>query len=160
MDIVEELSRIAQALEDAQVIYAVGGGLAVAIHGRPRLTIDIDMLVPACQMTSAIEAVAQAGFDIPTGWVTFPQQGLGIDRLYRLTKAIDTDFLTLDILEVDSPDNPLLVDRERLDLQGLTIAVLSRAALIRMKSNSSRTKDRLDVELLGDGEDGTGPESD
>jgi hypothetical protein len=150
MDIVEELLHAAQALDAAEVTYAVCGGLAVTIHGRPRLTIDIDLIVPALEMPQAIDAAARAGFDLPTGWVALPEEGSGIRRLFRLTKAVDNEFLTLDLLEVDSQDNLLLADCERLELHGRLVPVLSKASLIRMKINSTRTKDRLDVELLSD----------
>lgn len=150
MDIVEELLHAAETLDAAEVTYAVCGGLAVTIHGRPRLTIDIDLIVPASEMTQAIEAAARAGFDLPTGWVSLPEGGSGIRRLYRLTKVVDNEFLTLDLLEVDSQDNILLTECERLELHGRAVPVLSKASLIRMKANSTRTKDRLDVELLSD----------
>ena len=43
MLIIEELFRIVDAFAANQLEYAVCGGLAVAIHGRPRLTVDIDI---------------------------------------------------------------------------------------------------------------------
>jgi len=44
MNLKEELFRIVDALATADIQYAVAGGLAVAIHGCPRLTIDIAAL--------------------------------------------------------------------------------------------------------------------
>lgn len=148
MDIVEELLELITVLNDSRVAFAVCGGLAVAIHGRPRLTVDIDLVLLDSDMQPAIQAVAAAGFDLPTGWVNFPECGLGTGRLYRVTKVQDGDFLTLDLLAVDSPDNPIWKDQVRVELCGREVPVLSKMALIQMKTASERTKDRLDIELL------------
>jgi hypothetical protein len=152
MDIVEELLALTEALEKGHVDYAVCGGLAMTIHGRPRLTIDIDLVIPKPTMNDAIQAARSVGFDIDSGWVALPTQGLGIDRLYRLTKVQEHEFLSLDLLEVDSPANPLFADRAIVSLGDRQLSVLTRNSLIDMKSRSHRTKDRLDVELLHDEE--------
>lgn len=150
MDIVEELLQVARVLDAAQVEYAVCGGLAVAIHGRPRLTVDIDLLVPSVEMERATAAVASAGFDLPTGWVSLADEGSQIHRLFRVTKAVGNEFMTLDLLELDGPVSDLVEDRELVVLHTQRVPVLSRSALIRMKTGSNRTKDRLDIELLND----------
>ncbi len=150
MDIVEELLELITVLSERQIAFAVCGGLAVAIHGRPRLTVDIDLVLLDSDMLRAIQAVAAAGFDLPTGWVKFPECGLGTGRLYRVTKVLDNDFLTLDLLSVDSQENLIWNDQVRVELCGREVPVLSKSALIRMKTASQRTKDRLDVELLTD----------
>jgi hypothetical protein len=45
-DLYRELTALIAALERAHLPYAVCGALAVAIHGAPRATKDIDILVP------------------------------------------------------------------------------------------------------------------
>ena len=69
MKIVDGLIRVTTSLEDANVPYAICGGLVVAIHGCPRLTVDIDLVVPGQDISAAARAVAKAGFDVETGWV-------------------------------------------------------------------------------------------
>jgi hypothetical protein len=150
MEIVDELLVLSQAFESQRIPYAVCGGLAVTIHGRPRLTVDIDIVVPKSVMDRSIELAAGVGFDMQEGWVVLPKNDLGIDRLFRLTKIEAEEFLTLDLLEADSDTNRLLTDRERVSLGDHQITVLSKAAIIEMKSRSSRTKDRLDIEMLQD----------
>jgi hypothetical protein len=148
MEIVDELLTLARTFERAQIAYAVCGGLAVAIHGRPRLTVDIDIVVPKPAMDKAIELAASVGFAMQEGWVPLPKNDLGIDRLFRLTKIERQEFLTLDLLEADSDTNRLFASRERISLGDDEIAVLSKSAIIEMKSRSDRTKDRLDIEML------------
>lgn len=148
MDLIEELYATTDVLSAAQIDYAICGGLAVAIHGRPRMTVDIDLLIPSEQITSAVDAVAKIGFDDVTGWVVLPSSTLGIERLYRVNKFAGNNFLTLDLLEVDSTSNPIFRSRQAFKIANQVIHVLSRDALITMKANTGRTQDKLDVELL------------
>ena len=156
MELVDELFTLSRAFERAQIAYAVCGGLAVTIHGRPRLTVDIDIMIPKPVMERAIELAAGVGFDMHEGWVPLPKNDLGIDRLFRLTKIEGEEFLTLDLLEADSGTNRLFASRERVSLGDHEITVLSRDAIIAMKSRSDRTKDRLDIEMLQDDTDKNG----
>ena len=150
MEIVDELLALARTFERAQIAYALCGGLAVTIHGRPRLTVDIDIVVPKPVLEEAIKLAASVGFDTQEGWVPLPKNDLGIDRLFRLTKIERQEFLSLDLLEADSDTNRLFASRERISLGDDEIAVLSKSAIIEMKSRSDRTKDRLDIEMLQD----------
>lgn len=153
MLIIEELYRLTEVFAKNGVEYAVCGGLAVAIHGRPRLTVDIDLVVAAEDIERAAEIAASVGFDDVSGWIDLPLNKLGMMRLYRLNKISGTELLTLDLLEADSSRNTIFADREIFDVDGRAIQSLSRAAIIAMKRNSDRTKDRLDVELLNDESD-------
>jgi hypothetical protein len=153
MLIIAELYQLAEKFAANRLEYAVCGGLAMAIHGRPRLTVDIDVVVAAQDIPRAAEIAARVGFDDVSGWVHLPLNRLGITRLYRLNKISGAAFLTLDLLEADSSSNAVFSDRETFDVEGRSIQSLSRAALITMKRDSDRTKDRLDVELLHDESD-------
>lgn len=150
MQITEELFKIVGAFEAQGLEYAVCGGLAVAIHGRPRLTVDIDILVAAEDISHAVQAAESVGYDDISGWVPLPPSTLGINRLFRLKKFSQNEFLSLDLLEADSSSNSILADRQKFDVDGKAIQSLTRNALIKMKLDSNRTKDRLDVELLND----------
>ena len=150
MEIVDELLALSKVLERDHVPYAVCGGLAVTIHGRPRLTIDIDVVVPKSALDQAIQLAGSVGFDMQEGWVYLPKNDLGINRLFRLTKVEGGEFITLDLLEADSDAIRLFADRVRVSIGDRQITVLSRAAIIEMKSRSTRTKDILDIEMLQD----------
>jgi hypothetical protein len=56
MDLFEELTQLIAAFDAGGVDYAVCGALALAIHGLPRATKDIDVLVEA----AAIDRVRTA----------------------------------------------------------------------------------------------------
>ena len=44
-DLYQELRKLIAALEEHQIDYALCGGLAMAVHDRPRATVDIDLLI-------------------------------------------------------------------------------------------------------------------
>ena len=150
MEIIQELYALADALAENDIPYAICGGLAVAIHGRPRMTVDIDLVVPSEFIEKAAEIAQELGFDDVAGWVKLSKSELGIDRLYRINKLQGKDFLTLDILEADSAENSIFADRQMFQLERRQLSVLSKQALIRMKKGTGRTQDQLDVEMLTD----------
>ena len=45
MDLLEELKKLTQKLDQSGIDYALCGGLALAIYAKPRATLDIDMMV-------------------------------------------------------------------------------------------------------------------
>lgn len=64
MDLFAELTRLIDAFDAAGVEYAVRGALALAIHGLPRATKDIDVLVPAAHLAQLRSAAHACGFTI------------------------------------------------------------------------------------------------
>lgn len=61
---VTELEALVDALNGDGVPYALCGGLALGIHGHPRTTIDIDLLVEAADVSRALVVAKRVGFDI------------------------------------------------------------------------------------------------
>lgn len=68
----EAAQRIADALEESQLPYAIGGALALAIAGVPRGTADVDLniFVPEQRVDEAITALVRLGVDIDTQTAT------------------------------------------------------------------------------------------
>ena len=60
LDLYDEFAALIGALETAGAENAVRGGLAMAIHGFPRATIDVDLVVPP----SAAERVLACARDL------------------------------------------------------------------------------------------------
>lgn len=56
MKLKEELLRIADCLERSKIDYALCGGLAVVVHGYPRMTKDIDILIRPEELDHALNA--------------------------------------------------------------------------------------------------------
>jgi hypothetical protein len=60
---VEVMGRAVDAVEAAGVPYLVGGGIAASVHGRPRWSNDVDLIVAPDDADRALEALAAAGFE-------------------------------------------------------------------------------------------------
>jgi hypothetical protein len=144
LDLFEELAQLVQALDAAGVEYAVVGALAVAIHGAPRATTDIDLLVTRDGLAGAL-AVAQArGF----GYLATPMKFRDGTELQRISKIAGADTLTLDLLLVNESLGPIWASRAPLDTDFGAVTVVSRPALIQMKVASGRPRDLADVASL------------
>jgi hypothetical protein len=146
MELFDELRKITTALREADVPFALVGALALAIHGVPRATEDIDILVRPDDLSDALKAVAGAGYTAPAAPMTFAS---GV-TMHRVSKDNGTEFMTVDFLLADGPlanafDMTIDVEsgQERL-------TTLSREGLIYMKQLSGRMKDLADIERLAD----------
>jgi hypothetical protein len=64
-DLIAELEQLVDALERAHIEYALCGGLALAVHGHPRATKDIDLLVQPESVDRIRGIVRTLGFDVP-----------------------------------------------------------------------------------------------
>lgn len=136
-----------EAFANAQVEFLVVGAHALAAHGIPRATGDLDVWVRpsahnAARVMTALRAfgaplsehgIAEADFASP-GAVY--QLGLPPRRIDVLTHLSGLSF--------DEAWPSHLV----IPLRGLPIAFLGREAMLKNKRAAARTKDLLDVELL------------
>ena len=82
-DLLTELRGITDALDLARVEYALCGGVALAICGVPRATIDIDMLVTPDQVPTAGAVLGRLGYR-PAG--AEMRLGVGAVTISRLVK--------------------------------------------------------------------------
>ena len=150
LDILEELDALVEALTSAGVDYAVCGGLALAIHGYPRMTQDIDVLVQAADVARVVGLVRPLGFDIPARAMTFglrtstPRQVQRISKLDPGTQQL----LSLDLLHVSPDLEPVWSARLAYQWRGRGIQVVSRAGLVTMKRIAGRPQDLLDISTL------------
>jgi len=51
LDIYDEFRNLVAVLDEHEIDYALCGGMAMAVHQRPRMTIDIDVLIQASRWT-------------------------------------------------------------------------------------------------------------
>ena len=148
MDLYEELRSLVRALARAEIDYALRGGVALAFHGHPRFTKDIDLLVEASDVDRLGSAVAKLGFDLPAAPITF-DAGTTIERVvHRISKAEGAELLTLDALVVTPALRRAFDSRERFRWTGGEITVVSAAALADMKRLAGRPQDLVDADLL------------
>ncbi|MBP7585083.1 MAG: nucleotidyltransferase family protein [Spirochaetes bacterium] len=67
MDLYRELTSIIDCLNARGIEYAVCGGLAVAFHGYPRFTGDIDIMLMPADLPRAKEALRSIDYSIAAG---------------------------------------------------------------------------------------------
>jgi hypothetical protein len=131
----------AKTLEElVDVLSAVGsdhvliGGLAVGYHGRPRATLDIDLLVPKNKLVDVREALEAKGYDVRP----FP----GMIRTYRAGDAGGESIA--DIVSRDA--NPVLCEAachsEPATLLGQKVNVIRRGALVALKFHAVTSPER------------------
>jgi hypothetical protein len=131
----------------ADVRFLVVGAYALAVHGRPRGTGDLDVWVDATPDNAARVMRALAAFGAPLSdiseadfarpGVTY-QMGVPPGRIDVLTELTGLAFADA------------WPDRVRRPFGGVEVDVIGRAAFIRNKRATGRTQDLADIESLGD----------
>lgn len=138
-----------QALLDAEARFLVVGAHALAVHGVPRATGDLDIWIDASQSNASRVWNALEAFGAPVGALE-----LTLEDLTRPERVVQIglpprriDLLT-EISGVEFEDAwPHRVVHE---VNGMEIPFLGREALLRNKRATGRLKDRADVEALGE----------
>lgn len=149
-----------RALDTGGVGYAVAGGLAVVLHGVPRLTFDLDVLVDLAP-ENLERLVAVLGAEGYRPRLPVPLAALA-DPLERSRWAAERNLVAFTVTHPGRPIEEvdvLLVSpfawaevAASLDwrsIEGARVPVLGRALLRRMKLATGREKDAADAALLG-----------
>ncbi|HSR66707.1 MAG TPA: hypothetical protein VLU25_02105 [Acidobacteriota bacterium] len=145
MKLNSDLREFIKLLNSRKIRYLVVGGHAVAFHGYPRFTADIDFLIKPSPENAGLvaEAIKDFGFgDQPSLRDQLTQSGK-ILQLGRQPNRIDliTSISGLDFDEAWE-------DSVAGELDGLPVRFPSRDSLLRNKRASGRAKDLADVEEL------------
>jgi hypothetical protein len=144
-----ELRELVRLFNQEKIDYALCGGMAVAIHGYPRFTKDIDFLIPPESLVQAREVAATAGFLDESGRIPFADS-----NVYRVVKIEGADFRILDLLVPKRLDTIAWKDRQWFDWNGLPICTVSVEGLVEMKLAAGRDIDLIDIRQLGFDPDG------
>jgi hypothetical protein len=132
-----------------RVRFLVVGAHALAVHGRPRLTGDLDVWVDATPANArrVLAALAEFGFgSVGLGEADFTRPGMVI--------ALGNPPLRVDVLTSISGVSFERAWRGRVRhrLSGVTVGVLGRREYRANKRAAGRPKDLLDLELLDETE--------
>ena len=141
-----ELQALAARLHAENIPYALCGALALAVHGFPRATLDIDLLALAGSGGRILQCGRALGFTLEAAPMEFAG---GTVRIERLSKAVpgNEDVLMLDVLTV-SPEIEREITVETLDWEGAALQTVDRESLARLKMLRGSTQDVADVEKL------------
>jgi len=134
-------------LADARAEFVLIGGWAMAVHGRPRATEDLDVMVRATPQNSERVHRALVAFGAPVGPHGIEPDAFAVEGpAYRFgTKPLRAEVLT--------QISGITFDEARTDaltatIDGRTVPVIGRDALLRNKRAAGRHKDLDDVEWL------------
>jgi predicted nucleotidyltransferase len=133
------------ALNGEGVKFLLVGAYAMAAHGYPRATMDIDLWVVASteNIRAAIAALKKFGAPIDNISERDFQDDNFVFQIGVAPRRIDI------LTAVDGLDFSSAYDNaDTVQIDGLDIKVLSKQDLIKNKRASGRTKDLADVEVL------------
>ncbi len=140
----EELKALVVALNQADVPYALCGGVAMAIHGYVRASIDIDLLVQRSDLERIFSVAAPLGYGERPKVISSEN---GWFEAYRCMKAgkAGEDPVMLELFIVTPALGEIWKTREHRKWQEGTFWVVSREGLIQLKSRRSAGWDLADV---------------
>lgn len=144
--LLNELSQLISALDENEIEYAVCGGLALTIHGFPRATFDIDILIQPESLEKVYEVAAQFGYDIRGLDMSFKERAVEIRRVSKIDD--DGEVLPLGFLLVTPKVEDVWATKEKFIWKDKTLWIVSREGLIKMKTLASRAKDLIDIDKI------------
>jgi hypothetical protein len=134
-------------LHDAGAAFVILGGHAVAFHGHPRATKDLDVLVRADPKNARLVYRALAAFGAPL-------------KSFEVSEA---DFATYNgVLQIGLPPRRIdiinsaagitfdeaIAEGSSIELEGRRIPIIGRTALLKNKRAAGRPQDLADVHAL------------
>jgi hypothetical protein len=147
LDLYDELAALLGALEAANANYAVCGGLAMAIHGFPRATIDVDLVVPPTGVEAVLACARGLGYTIPADPMSFAGGAVEIRRMTKIDPA-SRDLLSLDVLLVTPAIQQVWEERTRVRWERGELWVVSRQGLANLKRLRGSGQDLDDIKRL------------
>jgi len=147
MELYPDFKELLELLNAHEVDYLIVGGYALALHGCPRFTGDLDIYLGiqrdnARKVLSVLEEFGFGALNLSEDDFTHR------DRIVQLgVPPIRIDFITsIDGVEWDAA----WTNREKGNWANVPVAYLSREDFIANKRSSGRLKDLADIESLGE----------
>lgn len=147
IDLFEEFATIIQAFTANKLEYALCGGMALAVYGIPRATVDMDFLILPESAEEARKIAVDLGYKTEAGPMSLAQGKVQIRRFVKFDPDGE-DFLSLDFLLVTPELLPVWEGRTRIAWESGSLGVISKAGLIEMKSLRNSGQDRDDIDGL------------
>lgn len=147
LDLYEEFATIIQAFSASRLEYALCGGMALAVYGIPRATVDMDFLILPESAEVAKKIAANLGYRSEAEPMSLAQGKVQIRRFVKFDPDSE-DFLSLDFLLVTPELLPVWEGRTSIAWKLGSIWVISKAGLIQMKSLRNSGTDRDDIDGL------------
>jgi len=146
MNLSQDLREFVELLNSRKIKYVLVGGHAVAYHGFPRFTGDVDFFIDTSPENAALVASAVSDFG-------FAQLGLNAadfrapETIVQLGRAPNRIDILTSVTAVSFAE--AWETRVETKLDGLPVCVISRDLLVRNKLATGRPQDLADAKRLG-----------
>lgn len=149
MNLTDEFTALVNAMQDANIEFAVCGGMAMALHGYPRFTNDIDLLIRPGDLDAAVKAARSCGFDDEVESIKLGQRTGRLVDIRRINKFKAESFMTLDFVLVTMVLEDVWRGRSQFKWENRSLLVVTASGLAKMKMLAGRPQDLLDIQTLG-----------
>ena len=150
--LLDEFVNFTETLNRSNIDYAICGGWAMAIHGLPRATVDIDLLILTEDLEKVWKTAQNLGYDVEGLPLHFHDGKIEIRRISKIDKESKRLF-TLDFLLVTEALKEVWKSRELIEWEDGKTWTVSREGLMQLKTISGREQDLLDIKKLREVED-------
>src|SRR2546422_485496 len=117
------------------------------IHGFPRATMDIDIMVLADDLAEAWRVAEDLGYNVEGRPLHFNDGAIEIRRISKIDAETKVLF-TIDFLLVTDATRQIWQNRETVNWEGGAFSRVSREGLIKLKKIRGRLKVFADIERL------------
>jgi hypothetical protein len=145
LDLYDEFAALIASLEAVGADYAVCGGLAMAIYGFPRATVDVDLVVPPNAADKVLTCARDLGHAIPADPMSLAG---GTVEITRVTKVEHGGLLSLNLLLVTPAIENVWRGRMRVRWEQGELWVVSRQGLVDLKRLRGSGQDQDDIKRL------------
>lgn len=146
MKLSKDLREFVALLNSRKIKYLLVGGYAVAYHGLPRYTEDIDFLIETSSENAALVAAAVHDFGFAKLGLK-PDDFRAPESVIQLGRAPNRIDLLTSVTAVSFKE--AWKTKIQTDLDGLPVWVISKALLVQNKLATGRGQDLVDVERIG-----------
>ena len=148
MELPQDLIDLLAEFAAAQVEYLLVGGQAVGLHGIPRFTKDADLWVHDVPENLLRATRALARFGAPAATIEGLESAVGLDVVWMGNPPVRIDLMK----NVPGGDfSRAWQSRAVFDVRGVAVSCIGRQELIRLKRESGRPQDLVDVASLMSG---------
>ena len=147
------LIRLSEALQEAKVSFALVGGYAVSLHGAPRGTLDIDIILKHTEKNfiACEESLAKLGLKskLPvSAKEVFQFKDEYIKNRNLIAWSFSNPNNPLELVDIILTHNLKSMKSKRIEIQNTSVPLISLEDLILMKEATDRKQDIEDVKIL------------